>query len=219
MNRTPKVLITILILLNVVVYLMWSYGEEMGVSSRFMAENFLVSWAHLEDGRYWTLITSAFSHNMFLHIALNMFVLNSFGPIVDYTLGPKRFISFYLIASVISGLAHAIVSRYIVGDGGIPALGASGAISGIILLFSLLYPKQKILMFGFIPVPAMVGAILFVGLDIWGVVAQAGGGGLPIGHGAHLGGALAGLIYYFILRAEFKKRRAAEAVTPVDSAY
>ena len=48
----------------------------------------------------------------------------------------------------------------------------------------------------------MVGAILFVGLDVWGVIAQAGGGGLPIGHGAHLGGALAGLIYYFVLRAQ-----------------
>ncbi len=202
MNRNPKILITTLIALNVVVYLLWNYGEEMGVSTRFMAENFLVSWAHLEDGRYWTLLTSAFSHNMFLHIALNMFVLNSFGPIVDYTLGPKRFISFYLIASIVSGLAHALVSRFIVGDGDIPALGASGAISGIILLFSLLYPKQKILMFGFIPVPAMVGAILFVGLDVWGVIAQAGGGGLPIGHGAHLGGALAGLIYYFVLRAQ-----------------
>ena len=54
--------------------------------------------------------------------------------------------------------------------------------------------------------PAMVGAVLFVGLDIWGVVAQAEGGGLPIGHGAHLGGAIAGLIYFFILRAGMQRR-------------
>ena len=213
MNRNPKVLITFLIVLNVVVYLMWNYGAELGISQRFMAENFLVSWAHLEDGRYWTLLTSAFSHNTLLHIALNMFVLNSFGPIVDYTLGPRRFITFYLIASVVSGLAHAVVSQYIIGDGNIPALGASGAISGIVLLFSLMYPSQKILMFGFIPVPAMVGAILFVGLDIWGVFAQAGGGGLPIGHGAHLGGAFAGLVYFLVLRSQLNRQKAAAAAS------
>jgi membrane associated rhomboid family serine protease len=183
---------------------MWNYGESFGVSTRFMAENFLISWRHLEDGRYWTLITSAFSHNSLLHIVLNMFVLNSFGPIVQYTLGTKRFLGFYLAASVASSLAHSYVSKYIVGDGDIPALGASGAISGIVLLFSLFYPKQKILMFGFIPVPAILGAIAFVGLDIWGVYAQSHGGGLPIGHGAHLGGALAGFVYFLIL---LRKRR------------
>ncbi len=44
----------------------------------------------------------------------------------------------------------------------------------------------------------MVGAFLFIGLDVWGLVAQSGGGGLPIGHGAHLGGAITGIIYYLL---------------------
>ncbi len=48
-----------------------------------------------------------------------------------------------------------------------------------------------------IPVPALVGALLFVGLDVWGLVAQSAGGGLPIGHGAHLGGAACGALFYF----------------------
>lgn len=204
--RIPKLLVTVLIAINVVIYMMWNYGEAFGVSPGFMIDNFLVSYDGLVQGRLWTLLTSAFSHNMFLHIILNMFVLNSFGPIVDYTLGPKRFLGFYIGAGMLGSLSHALVSKFIMGEGDIPALGASGAISGIILLFSLLYPRQKILMFAFIPVPAILGALLFVGLDIWGLVAQAEGGGLPIGHGAHLGGSLAGLIYYFILRAEFRNR-------------
>ena len=69
------------------------------------------------------------------------------------------------------------------------------------MVFSLLFPKQKLLLFGIIPVSAILGALIFVGLDIWGLIAQAEGGGLPIGHGAHLGGALSGFLYYnFILK-------------------
>jgi membrane associated rhomboid family serine protease len=44
----------------------------------------------------------------------------------------------------------------------------------------------------------MVGALAFIGLDVWGLIAQAEGGGLPIGHGAHLGGAFTGILYYFL---------------------
>lgn len=70
-----------------------------------------------------------------------------------------------------------------------------------------MFPREKILLFGIIPLPAIVGALAFIGLDIWGVVAQAGGGGLPIGHGAHLGGAITGIIYYLLyLRPRLKRR-------------
>ena len=63
--------------------------------------------------------------------------------------------------------------------------------------FSFLFPKEKLLLLGLIPMPAYVGAILFVGLDIWGLVAQTQGSSLPIGYGAHLGGAFFGVFYYF----------------------
>lgn len=206
MNRSTRLLIAVLIAINVGIYILWNYGQAFGVSPEFMAENFLISWLHLEDGRYWTLLASAFSHNLLLHIVLNMMVLNSFGPIVAHTLGARRFLLFYLAAGLIGSLAHALVSNFLIGDGRVPALGASGAISGVILLFSLLFPRQKILLFAFIPVPAILGAIIFMGLDIWGVIAQSQGGGLPIGHGAHLGGALTGLAYYFILRSQLRKQ-------------
>ncbi len=124
------------------------------------------------------------------------------------TLGTARFLRFYLVAGIISSFAHAAVSAFIMDSPEIPALGASGAISGVILLFSLLYPKQKILLFGFIPLPAVVGAIIFVALDLWGVWAQAGGGGLPIGHGAHLGGAITGSVYYLLIRNKAKRAQA-----------
>lgn len=209
MPRLPRALVTLLIALNTIVYLVWNYGDELGVGRalgpEFMIDNFLVSWDALAAGRYWVLLTSVFSHSNLLHLFMNMFVLNSFGPIVQRTLGARRFLAFYLVAGLVSSLAHALVSAFLMKDPGIPALGASGAISGVVLLFSLLYPKEKILMFAIIPVPAIFGAVLFVALDIWGLVAQSSGGGLPIGHGAHLGGAFAGFLYFLILRVQFKR--------------
>ncbi len=162
-----------------------------------MADHFLVSWDGLMQGRFWTLITSVFSHNMFIHFLMNMFVLSSFGPVLERLLGSRRFIMVYFIAGVFSSFCHALVSAMLLGQPDLPALGASGAVSAVILIFSFLFPKNTILIFGLIPVPALWGAVLFIGLDVWGLVAQAEGGGLPIGHGAHLGGAFTGIIYYY----------------------
>ncbi|RYZ68938.1 MAG: rhomboid family intramembrane serine protease, partial [Proteobacteria bacterium] len=90
-------------------------------------------------------------------------------------------------------------SNFLMHSPELPALGASGSLAGLILLFALIFPKEKIVLFGLIPMPALVGALAFVGLDIWGLVSQVEGGGLPIGHGAHLGGSLAGLLTYFLV--------------------
>lgn len=191
--------IRIIIFINILVFLAWNIPLPV-LGAEFMPLNFLISWDALIEGRFWTLLTSVFSHNMFLHIFLNMYVLYSFGTVILMTIGLKRFLWFYFIAGIFSSFAHAAVSAFILGQPGLPALGASGAIAGIILLFSLLYPKEKILIMGIIPLPAIWGALAFIGLDIWGLVAQAGGHGLPIGHGAHLGGAFVGIIYFFYLK-------------------
>jgi membrane associated rhomboid family serine protease len=169
-----------------------------------MINNFLVSWDHLAEGRFWVLLTAVFSHNLLFHILLNMFVLKSFGPYIEQTLGSRKFLNFYLLCGLFSSLCHAVLSAFYLREPGIPALGASGAISGVILFFSLLFPKEKIYILGLIPVPALIGALLFIGLDVWGLIAQSNGGGLPIGHGAHLGGAFMGILYfiYFV-----RKRR------------
>lgn len=209
MPFTRSRFISVLIFINISVFLLW-LAATLGYTSAtfnetFMEQNFLVSWNGLEEGRYWTLLTSAFSHTLFLHIFLNMFVLQSFGPIVQSVLGFKRFAVFYFTAAVLSSFSHAAVSAFVVGKPALPALGASGAVSGVILLFSLMFPTQKILMFGFIPVPAVIGGLIFIGLDLWGLWAQAEGGGLPIGHGAHLGGALTGILYFLFLLRKMRK--------------
>jgi rhomboid-like protein len=181
--------------LNVIVFIMWQTDDPSRLS--WMEDNFSVSWSGLMAGRYWTLLTSVFSHSLLLHVLINMFVLKSFGGLMEEVLGPWRFLKFYLAAGISGSVLHALVSNYYLHVPDQAAVGASGAIAGLVLLFSLLFPREKILLFAVIPVPAMLGAVLLVGLDIWGLSAQAHGGGLPLGHGAHLGGAAMGLLYYF----------------------
>lgn len=197
--------VLVILAINTCVFVAWLVLGQ----SPFMVENFLVSWDALVAGRTWTLLTSEFSHLWFLHFFINMYVLTSFGPIVENTIGSGRFLSFYLVAAVVASLAHAVVSAFLMGRPELPALGASGAISGVILLFSFLYPRARILLFGIIPMPALFGALLFVGLDVIGLIAQSGGGGLPIGHGAHLGGAAMGALYYWLVIRRLQVRHAA----------
>lgn len=185
-----------IVALNIVVFALWMMPSESSVL--FMVHNFLVSWDALMQGRVWVLLTSVFSHNMFFHIFLNMLVLVSFGITLERTLGSLRFLRFYLFAGIIASLAHSLISAWLLDRPELPALGASGAIAGVVMVFALLYPRERILLFGIIPIPALWGALAFVALDLWGLFAQAGGGGLPIGHGAHLGGALSGVLYYMI---------------------
>ena len=171
-----------------------------------MAANFLVSTTHLLQGYWWTLITAAFSHIEFWHIALNMFVLWSFGIILEKLWGTWTFVVFYLVAAVVASATHCFVSSVLMGNPDINALGASGAVSGLLLAFALLFPKHRILVFGVIPVPALIGALAFVAIDLWGLFAQTRGGGIGIGHGAHLGGALCGFLFWVsYLRTRFKR--------------
>lgn len=193
MNIVPRI-----IKINILVFFLW-YLVSM-VNPEFMVKNFLVSWTAINEGRIWTLLTSAFSHNMFFHLFINMFVLFNFGLMVENYLGAKRFLIFYLLAGMAGSLLHCIVSAFLLHQPELLALGASGAISGVILLFALLYPREKIFIFGIIPIPAIWAAVMINGIDLLGLINQTRGTLLPIGYGAHLGGALAGLIYFLILR-------------------
>ena len=198
--------ITFILAINLLVFLAWNYTGPAGLS--FMEQNFSVSWRSVFDqGRYWTLLTTVFSQNAFLHFLINMFVLRSFGGLLVDVLGSGPFVRFYLVAGLIASLGHCLVSRFILDAPELGAVGASGALSGMVMLFALMFPREKLLIMGILPLPALFGAVAFVGLDLYGVYAQYGGGGLPLGHGAHLGGALAGALYYAVFIRRARRQR------------
>jgi membrane associated rhomboid family serine protease len=217
MNQRPSALqqtwrldpaLSILILVNFAVFVLWYLATRYPALEQFMVDNFVVSASYVEGGRWLTLLTSAVSHIKAWHLALNMFVMWSFGIVLEQLWGSRVFAAFYLVAGVVGSACHCLASAYLLDAPGIPALGASGAVSGMLLAYAFHYPRHKILLFGIVPLPAIVGVLAFVGIDIWGLVAQSRGGGLPIGHGAHLGGALAGaLIWLFYLRKRFVPRQ------------
>ncbi|MEJ2581010.1 MAG: rhomboid family intramembrane serine protease [Acidobacteriota bacterium] len=194
--------VSIIIGLNVLVFLAWQATALVPGLKSFMTANFLVSTIHLEHWFVWTILTAAFSHYELWHLAINMFVLWSFGTVLDKLWGTRVFVLFYLAAATVASLSHCLVSTFVLGNSNMSALGASGAISGLLLAYALHFPRHKILLLGIVPVPALAGVLAFVGIDLWGLLAQSRGGGLPIGHGAHLGGALAGALMYFLYLQE-----------------
>lgn len=202
-------MIRTIIALNVLVFVAWKLGDAYNYTP-LMEAHFYTSPLHLKDGHFWTLLTSAFSHNMLFHLLINMFVLNSFGPVLLQVLGKKRFLLFYLVAGITGSVGHCFTAEIMIGDSDSMALGASGAIAGCIALFSLMFPKEILLLMGFIPVPAILGVVAIIGLDVWGLTSQMEGGGLPIGHGAHLGGAFLGILFFiFYVRPKLNRMREA----------
>ncbi len=205
-SQRPLRVVPALLGINILVFLAWQVAAPGSALWILLARNFLVSTTRLDAGMWWTVFTAAFSHMELWHLALNMVVLWSFGSVLERLWGVRVFIAFYLAAIVVSSLSHCLLSSLLMGDDRIAALGASGAVTGLLMAFALQFPRHRILLFAIIPIPALVGVLGFVALDVWGLVAQSRGGGMRIGHGAHLGGALAGAVFYLTyLRHRFPK--------------
>ncbi len=148
---------------------------------------------------YITLLTSIFMHGSIAHIFGNMLFLWIFGDNIENRLGHFRYLVFYLICGIIASLAHVYSTVALGGNLLIPTLGASGAISGVLGAYILLFPKKRVsvIIFYFITnVPAFVAiGLWFVfqlisGLGLLGGGAQGGG----VAYGAHIGGFIAGMI-------------------------
>jgi membrane associated rhomboid family serine protease len=147
---------------------------------------------------YLTLLLSMFMHGGIAHIFGNMLFLWIFGDNVEDSLGHARYLVFYLVCGILASLAHVFTTVALGGDPLIPSLGASGAISGILGGYVLLFPgrRVRVILLRFLTdVPAYVAiGLWFVfqlvsGLGMLGGGAQAGG----VAYGAHVGGFLAGL--------------------------
>ncbi len=211
MNRR-LIAVPVIIAVNALVFMAWQAARVDPTLEQVMVANFLISTNHLLHGYVWTLLTAAFSHIDLWHVALNMIVLWSFGSVLERLCGVRTFVVFYLVAALVASVSHCFVSSVLLGDPAINALGASGAVSGLLLAFALLFPKHRILIFGIIPIPALIGALAFVAIDLWGLFAQSQGGGVGIGHGAHLGGALCGFLFWAVyLRTRFSRARRGSA--------
>lgn len=147
------------------------------------SNNMILSLRNMREGRWWTTVTSAFAHTDLLHLGVNMLALYSFGNNIVYLAGAKRFALLYLGSAAVGSLAQigwwksqGVSERAVHG-----AMGASGAISGLLGATAYLNPAGQIALF-FIPMPIVVGVAAFA----TGSVACLHQGWLPgLGHADH----------------------------------
>jgi len=157
----------------------------------------------------WQVITHMFMHGSMNHLLFNMLSLFFIGPMMEYSLGTKRFVSFYLACGLGGAMLHMLikfVSIHYMGasdDMNIPVVGASGAINGLFVGLAYLYPNMPMsLLFIPVPVKAKYLAIFFITADLlWGLSGYATG----IAHFAHLGGALVGFLLLFAWRNQRRR--------------
>ncbi len=136
------------------------------------------------------LVTHMFAHGGFFHILFNMYALWLFGSALEKMWGPKRFLIFYFVC----GLAAGVAEMFLVPIGF--AIGASGAIMGLLAAFAYTFPNVQ---FYILPIPfpikAKYLAILYAAFDLFG---QFSGFGGNVAHFAHLGGLVMGLVLCII---------------------
>lgn len=152
----------------------------------------------IKKGMIWQFLTFMFIHGSPSHVILNMFGLFMFGPRIEYELKSKKFLIFYFLCGIGSGLFHILIS----GINNILLIGASGAVFGVLTAFGLMFPKEIIYIQFFIPVPALVAIILFGFIElVYGITGVEPG----VANFGHLGG----MIVAFLLTKffGFKKRR------------
>ena len=194
-----------LIYANVGVFLVTSLAPQalFGWVIRFFA---LTPESVLTRLMLWQPLTYLFLHGGFTHILFNMLILWMFGVQLERIWGTRFFLRYYLVAGVGAAVVTLVASLlpFAFSDATYltPAIGASGAIYGLLMAFALYYPETPILMFFLFPVPAkyfvmILGAIAFLS-------APRGGG---VAHVTHLGGLLAGYLYLSRFRGSSSGRQ------------
>jgi len=213
-SGTPAIVTIAFIVLCVLVFL-WqlSFGAQGG--ERIVYALGVVPAVLLGQGQlppdlslvapWMTIFTSMFMHGGWMHLIGNMLYLWIFGDNVEDAMGHGRFVVFYLVCGVAAVFAQALPEP----SSTVPMVGASGAISGVLGAYLLLYPHARVLVvipFGFyfhpMRIPAGLVLVLWFGLQLLSnLMAQPGQGGVAFR--AHIGGFVAGMI----LIAMFKRRR------------
>lgn len=157
------------------------------------------------QGQVWRLLTCAFLHHRLAiwHILFNMVLLFWFGTRLENMYGSREFALFYLTAALCGSLAYVGLALYT--GSNVPAIGASGAVMGVMMLYAIFYPFETITLFWILPVPIWLLLSLYVLYDLHPVLLALAGTPMYTGvaHAGHLGGLAFGYAYYkFGLRLE-----------------
>jgi membrane associated rhomboid family serine protease len=157
------------------------------------------------------LFTSMFLHGGWLHIIGNMWILAIFGDNVEDRMGSFRFLVFYLICGVASGLVQSFVAP----TSQVPAIGASGAIAGVLGAYLVHFPRARVVTLiplfilpWFVNIPALIFIIIWFLIQFFnGILTQGISEAGGVAYWAHVGGFLAGLLLVWFFSGKRKERR------------
>ncbi len=205
-----------LIIINVLIFIVqviWDYFTQTPNSVGFFTSIFSIVPQDILQGKHlWSIVTNMFLHGGIFHILANMLSLFFVGSFLEKIIGKKKFFWLYMISGIVASLFFVFLAAAfgssdfgarIFGSPDIPALGASGAIFGLVACLMILTPNVKVYIF-FIPIamPLWLGMLIML-FGLWIISA---GLSLPIGNSAHFGGFICGIIYGIYLRMKYKKR-------------
>jgi membrane associated rhomboid family serine protease len=190
-------------------YTFFSEDASISLFANWIYDNFTMVPAEIIQGEnLHTLFTSLFLHADIFHIGGNMLYLYIFGDNIEDFLGHIRFLLFYFVCGLVADLAHILTITSSAGLQ-IPTLGASGAISGVMGAYILLYPRSRIqtLIFTIVITVMSVPAVFFLGF--WFILqllyTWLGMGG-NIAYWAHIGGFAAGIVLGLIAKSKRKPK-------------
>lgn len=177
--------------------------ELMRQQGRLVEVSWINSWFALDStkvllGQIWRLTTYDFLHSTdgFWHILFNMLVLYMAGKPVADRYGPREFLAFYLLSGIVSGIVY--IGWGWLNRESVAAVGASGAVSAVLVLYAMNWPQHRWYIYGIIPIPAILLVIIAAAMDLFPMLVQLTGGGRTgnIAHAAHIGGMIFGFLYY-----------------------
>ncbi len=143
----------------------------------------------------WMFVTSIFLHASIDHILFNMIALFFFGTYLERMVGSRLFLLVFFLAGIIGNFGYMLS----VPGSGIPAIGASGAIYGIVGMLAVLTPMTMVYVYFIVPMPMVIFAALYAVLDFVGLFAPSN-----IAHGAHIGGLAVGVVIALYLRQRYR---------------
>lgn len=165
--------------------------------------SFVEKWCALDpdkvlSGQVWRLLTYGFCHDrhQLFHILFNMLLFFFFGKVLESMYGSKEFLAFYLVSIVLAGIAFVILNL-VTGTPG-QAIGASGGVMAVMVLYALHFPRQTMLVFFIIPVEIRFLVAFLALADLYPFFQMLVGNGTAsdgIAHAAHLGGLGFGFLY------------------------
>ncbi len=200
----PTSIVKWLLIANIAVFVLQIFLDRTIATENGLRAGHMTQWLAVTAAEWWQLwryVTFQFLHGGLIHLLFNMLGLYFLGRILEGSWGPKRFLTFYLGCGAFAGLCHVVMTFAISpADTHTHLIGASGGVFAVVLACAILFPQIRLILFLF-PVPIRFAAALFIGIAVYSLLSGIASGGFVdnISHAAHLGGAVAGVFWVWVL--------------------